>query len=385
VIGDAIYVAYCGVCDIMNAQAPFQSGIATNVAGPKPPKRMTPDGWHIAAAQGLPERFITSVGIDPSDATKKTVYVTLGGYSRRWVPPGTLQDKSASVGTGHLFRSTDGGATFTDVSGNLPDVPATWITLRGKQLIVGTDVGVFSTNTKGKPEFVSLSGLPVVPISTMNLKPDNPNLLVVATYGRGIWTYCFEQPLPGTPAGCAITPRPLPEPPTAPTGATLAGPFGFEAGTDGWTVTTSDALGATTWRRGLLGNGSAFSFSVAPYLQDTTTSLVSPSFATPGGWVFVEFQNRRNTEGGCGCDVMVVEWSSDGTNWNAAPWRFDDDLGDWSLQTAFDGMNADYPLFTAERAAFKPPAGTVKVRFRFTSDPLLQLEGTFVDDVRVGR
>ena len=89
VIGDASYVAYCGVCDILNVQAPFQSGIATNVAGPKPPQRMTPDGWHIAAAQGLPERFITSVAIDPSDATKKTVYATLGGYSRRWVPPGS--------------------------------------------------------------------------------------------------------------------------------------------------------------------------------------------------------------------------------------------------------------------------------------------------------
>ena len=385
VIGDAVYVAYCGVCDILNAQAPFQSGIATNVAGPKPPKRMTPDGWHIAAAQGLPERFITSVAIDPSDATKKTVYVTLGGYSRRWVPPGTLQDKSASVGTGHLFRSTDGGATFTDVSGNLPDVPATWVTLRGKQLIVGTDVGVFATNTKGKAEFVSLGGLPVVPISTMNLKPDDPNLLVVATYGRGIWTYCFEQPLPGTTGGCAITPRPLPEPPTPPTGAGIAGPFGFETDAEGWTVTTNGALGATTWRRGPLGADSAFSFSVAPYLNDTTTTLVSPALTNPGGWVFVEFANRRNTEGGCGCDVMVVEWSTDGTTWVPAAWRWDADLGDWSTQTAYDGLNADYPLFTTEKVALKPPAGSFRVRFRFTSDPLVQLEGTFVDDVRVGR
>jgi hypothetical protein len=346
---------------------------------------MTPAGWHIAAAQGLPERFVTSIAIDPADATKRTIYVTLGGYSRRWVPPGTLQDRSASVGTGHLFKSTDAGATFTDVSGNLPDVPATWVTPRGKQLIVGTDIGVFSTNTKGKLDFVSLSGLPVVPTSTMNLKPDDPNLLVVATYGRGIWTYCFEQPFPGTSGGCPITPRPLPERPTAPTGATLAGPFGFETAAEGWTVTSTDALGVTSWKRLPLGNASTFSFGVAPYLQDTTTALVSPAITTPGGWLFVEFQNRRNTEGGCGCDVMVVEWSSDGTNWNAAPWRWDDDLGDWSLATTFDGMNADYPLFTAEKVALKPPAGTVKLRFRFTSDPLVQLEGTFVDDVRIGR
>ena len=95
-----------------------------------------------------------------------------------------------------MFKSTNGGQSFTDVSGNLPDVPATWVTLRGKQLIVGTDVGVFATNPKGKPSYSYLNGLPVVPISTMNLKPDDPNLLVVATYGRGIWTYCFDQAVP---------------------------------------------------------------------------------------------------------------------------------------------------------------------------------------------
>jgi hypothetical protein len=54
VIGEASYVGYCGVCDILNATAPFQSGIATNVGGSKPAKRMTPDGWHITQAQGCP-------------------------------------------------------------------------------------------------------------------------------------------------------------------------------------------------------------------------------------------------------------------------------------------------------------------------------------------
>jgi hypothetical protein len=383
--GNAIYAGYCGVCDILNASAPFNSGIATNVGGDKPPKRTEPDGWHIAAAAGLPERFITSVAIDPSDATKKTIYVTLGGYSRRWVPPGSLQDQGASVGEGHVFKSTDGGQSFKDVSGNLPDVPATWVSLRGRQLIVGTDVGVFANDPKGRSTYAYLTGLPVVPISTMNLKPDDPNLLVVATYGRGIWTYCFDQPFPGTVGGCAITPRPLPVKPTAPTGATLSGPFGFELDAQGWTVTTTDAAGITTWKRLPLGNASASSFGVAPYLHDTTTSLVSPTFTSPGGWTFVDFRNRRNTEGGCGCDVMVVEWSSNGSTWTAAPWRWDADAQDWTTSTAFDGLNADYPAFSAERVAFDAPAGTVSVRFRFTTDPLVNLEGTYVDDVTIGR
>ena len=384
--GDAIYAGYCGVCDILNAQAPFASGIATNVAGDEPPARNEPDGWHIAAAQGLPERFVTSVAIDPADATKKTIYVTLGGYSRRWVPPGTIGDQNARVGEGHVFKSTDAGQTFTDVSGNLPDVPATWVTLRGKQLIVGTDVGVFATNAKGQPSYSYLAGLPVVPVSTMNLKPDDPNLLVVATYGRGIWTYCFDQPFPGTTGGCPITPRPLPEKPPAPAGATVGGPFGFELGAEGWTVTTNGAGGLTKWQHFPSGNASAASMAVAPtYTQDTTTTLVSPAFQHPGGWAFVEFANKRNTEGGCGCDVMVVEWSSNGTDWSAATWRWDADAADWSPQTAFDGLNHDYPAFTGEKVAFDAPAGPLQVRFRFTSDPLVQLEGTYVDDVRIAR
>jgi hypothetical protein len=81
---------------------------------------------------------------------------------------------------------------------------------------------------------------------------------------------------------------------------------------------------------------------------------------------------------------MAVEWSSDGTTWTPATWRWDPDANDWSGQSIFDGMNRDYPGFSAEKAAFKvPAAGSISVRFRFTSDPLVQYEGSYVDDVSV--
>lgn len=387
VVGDVTYVGYCGVCDILNASAPFRSGIATNAAGAEPAQRMTTKGWHIAAAKGLPERFITSVAIDPSDATKKTVYVTLGGYSRRWVPPGTLQDQSAAVGEGHVFKSVDGGETFTDVSGNLPDVPATWVTLRGKQLIVGTDVGVFANDPKGGKTFAFLNGLPVVPISTMNLKPDDPNLLVVATYGRGVWTYCFADPFPGTAGGCPITPKPLPELPAQPVGEALGGPYGFELTAEGWTTTTTDALGVTTFKRGAPGaTGSSTGFGVTPYTDLVTTTLVSPALTHPGGWAFVDFQSLRNSEPGF--DFLNVEWSSDGQTWTPAAWKWSSDGNTWVENTGFDGMNRSFPLFSAEKVAFKAPAGTLRVRFRFSSDDLISspaYTGTSVDDIKVSR
>ena len=50
----------------------------------KPGKKTTPDGWHIAARRGLPNRIITSVTMDPSN--HRTVYVTLGASAARIFP-----------------------------------------------------------------------------------------------------------------------------------------------------------------------------------------------------------------------------------------------------------------------------------------------------------
>jgi hypothetical protein len=371
--GDAIYAGYCGVCDALNAQAPFKSGIATNVGG---------SGWHMAAAAGLPERFITSVAIDPIDAAKRTIYVTLGGYSRRWVPPGTLQDQNPDAGVGHLFKSTDGGETFVDISGNLPDVPATWVTQRGaSQLIVGTDIGVFANALAGGTTFAPLRGLPVVPISTMNLKPNDPDVLVAATYGRGIWCYTFTTP--ANSAGCSSgsgVERPAP-----PLGTSLAGPFGFELSAEGWT-TAQSGNPVHAWRRGAPGHNSGTSFQITPYFDESTATLTSPAVDQPGGWVFVDFRNMRHTEPGF--DFLTVEYSTDGTNWSAAKWIWDSGRNAWSDQLSFDGQNAGYPAFAAERVALNAPPGPLQVRFRFSADQLISsplYTGVHVDDVAIGR
>ena len=370
VLGNAIYAGYCGVCDALNASAPFKSGIATNVGGA---------GWHIAAATGLPERFITSVAID--SANPSTIYVTLGGYSRRWVPPNTLQDQNPDAGVGHLFKSTDAGETFVDISGNLPDVPATWVTQRGgTQLIVGTDIGVFANALVGGTTFAPLNGLPVVPISTMNLRPNDPNVLVAATYGRGVWTYTFTQTIPGGGGGGGTVERPA-----APLGVSLAGPFGFELGPEGWTTAQSgNPLHA--WKRAAPGHASGTSFQITPYFDESTATLTSPAVDQPGGWTFVDFRNKRDTEPGF--DFLTVEYSTDGTNWSSAKWIWDTVTGDWSDQLAFDAQNAGYPAFAAEKVAFKAPAGPLQIRFRFSGDQLISsplYTGVHVDDVAIGR
>ncbi len=189
------YVGYCGYCDTITQGTPFANGIATNVGGDKPGKPGSSDGWHIAGAQGLPSRYITSIRMDPRDPS--TVYVTLAGYGRRWAFPGAVGEDTSEVGTGHVFMSTDAGEHFTDITGNLPDVPANWSVLHNGRLTVGTDIGVFeSCNDTGGDYSVLGSGLPGAPISTMSFKPNDRDLLVAATYGRGIYTYRYDDPQP---------------------------------------------------------------------------------------------------------------------------------------------------------------------------------------------
>jgi hypothetical protein len=203
----AAYAAYCGYCDTITQGTPFGSGVATNVGG----------AWHIAGARGLPKRYITSVRMDPTDP--RTVYATLAGYGRRWAFPGAVGEDTSQVGTGHVFKSTDGGESFSNVSGDMPDVPANWSVLHNGHLVVGTDIGVFESCDSAGGGFSRLgTGLPTVPVSTMRFKPGDPDLLFVATFGRGAYSYRFGaddrrcptavRPSPSTGGGSASSPPP---------------------------------------------------------------------------------------------------------------------------------------------------------------------------------
>jgi hypothetical protein len=122
-------------------------------------------------------------------ASSLTVYAALGGYSTHWVPPGAVFDES--VGTGHVFKSTDGGNSFVDISGNLPDTPADWIVAHGPRLVVGTDVGVFISTDLNGGTWSVLGDLPAFTTVALTFAPNDPDLLYAATFGRGIWAFHF--------------------------------------------------------------------------------------------------------------------------------------------------------------------------------------------------
>ncbi|MEQ1439761.1 hypothetical protein AAG565_10375 [Fontimonas sp. SYSU GA230001] len=188
VLGEAVYVGGCGDCGVSGNDQGFRNVLATNVGGAEAPQRETAKGWHFATAQGLPNRYITSIAIDPADP--RTIYVTLAGYLSNLRPPGSYLDPNADIGAGNVFKSTDAGEHFVNVSGNLPNVQANSVILRGDQLLLGTDIGAFISADRDGSSWAPLGdGLPSVPVNMLRLQPGQPDRLFAATFGRGVWTY----------------------------------------------------------------------------------------------------------------------------------------------------------------------------------------------------
>ncbi len=166
--GSTVFASWCGPCSpSFSTGTGFRNGIATNYGGT----------WHQVSLP-LGTRYISAVTVDPANAAH--VYVTYSGYSRRWlVGPD-------DPGVGHVFESNDGGATWADISGDLVDVAANDVVITGRGIAVATDVGVFSSGLHGGTWKRAGAGLPLVSVSDLSVAPGD--ILIAATYGRGLWT-----------------------------------------------------------------------------------------------------------------------------------------------------------------------------------------------------
>ena len=101
-----------------------------------------------------------------------------------------------------VFYSADGGATWQNKEGNLPDMPVKCILqnpLLPNEVIIGTDLGVWGTSNFNDAAPVwsrSDNGMQNVRVTDMDLR--NDNVVFAATYGRGIFSGSFSNPLSNT-------------------------------------------------------------------------------------------------------------------------------------------------------------------------------------------
>lgn len=131
--------------------------------------------WTIAKNKGLPNRYITSIRASKKD--KCVAYITYSGY-----------------GTSHVFRTSDCGETWTNISLELPDVPCNDIEIHPDNenwLFLATDVGVFASFDAGAswtPFGKDLPRSPVLDLAFHTNRIVLPEItLRAATHGRSIW------------------------------------------------------------------------------------------------------------------------------------------------------------------------------------------------------
>ncbi len=195
----------------------------------------TPTG-NIATVAAMSSRELTAVKVDPSSAN--TIYVggSFGGLvpqvykitsSNTTVPTvvssasiGTIANAAISsidinpanpnhlivtlsnFGVTSVFESTNGGASFASIEGNLPDMPVRWAIfapanaqLNGATggnggILLGTELGVWTTSAiaGASTQWIpNNTGLANVRVDMLKYRPSD-NLVVAATHGRGLYT-----------------------------------------------------------------------------------------------------------------------------------------------------------------------------------------------------
>lgn len=104
-------------------------------------------------------------------------------------PAKTIWATSSTFGGAHVFRSLNGGKTWTNQSGNLPDIPVNALVADPKnatRIYVATDNGVYRSNDSGKKWIDFSNGLPNALVGDLILHARR-RVLRAGTRNRGCW------------------------------------------------------------------------------------------------------------------------------------------------------------------------------------------------------
>jgi photosystem II stability/assembly factor-like uncharacterized protein len=150
--------------------------------------RSGPAGFALVQKAPMPNRYATSVAVHPGDPN--TAYVGFSGF-----------DDSTPSTPGHVFKTTDGGASWSNVSSNLPDTPVNAVAINPNvptEIYVGTDVGVFISANGGGSWAKMNAGLPNAGVASLAVNATT-NVLAAATYGRSVWFAELNSSAPSGP------------------------------------------------------------------------------------------------------------------------------------------------------------------------------------------
>jgi len=131
------------------------------------------ENWTEIRSDPVPERWVSRLTASRYDLG--TVYMTQTGR----------RDDDFQV---YIWKSTDFGDTWIDISGNIPVGPVNVIRedpVNRNILYVGTDAGVYVSKDGGE-NYEVLGDLPFAYVHDLQIHPRD-NMIIIATHGRGMW------------------------------------------------------------------------------------------------------------------------------------------------------------------------------------------------------
>jgi len=156
-------------------------------------------GWFAAAQIPFPTGNPFRILAHPTDST--SAFVTFTSYE---------------PDVARIALTTDFGVTWTDVTGDLPDVPTRAIAidpLETTHWFVGTDLGVWVSTNGGENWLPYSAGLPNAVVWDLEIHVA-ARTLTAGTHGRGAWTVQITPPLStSSPAAVPVTRHLMLEPP----------------------------------------------------------------------------------------------------------------------------------------------------------------------------
>ena len=108
-----------------------------------------------------------------------------------------------------MYKTTNGGTNWINISGNLPDVPHESVVIDPmytQNVYVGNDLGVYVTTNSGANWFEYRNGMPYALVFDLTIVYPNRHIRA-ATHGNGI----YERSLVQNPLGIASNNNKVPK------------------------------------------------------------------------------------------------------------------------------------------------------------------------------